>query len=238
VIFYKLHWVGSCFRLIHWTLYTFNRDLLSVTYSPTSSITTRKPWQPYIYRYYENKPHPIFFFFYISHIFMFSRLYLYSALYICKTNNCSSLFTFCSQFTVHGTQAVILLTSADSSIIYMLACKMASLLHLSFLAPQEGREGPMWWWRGMHTPQSHALCCGSCGQHRLYHQTSRLGANQSSSANCRGTKGERKQHACFTMMLVPFMMTNWRTQLRSFPILRIKVIKPWSKITLTVPGPN
>jgi len=146
--------------------------------------------------------------FYISHIFMFSRLYLYSALYICKTNNCSSLFIICSQFTVHGTQAFILLTSADGSIVYMLACKMASLLHLSFLAPQEGREGPMWWWRGMHTPQSHAICCGSCGQHRLYHQTSRLGANQSSSANCRGIKGERKQHACFTMMLVPFIMTD------------------------------
>lgn len=130
-----------------------------------------------------------FFTFHISSCFL-GYIYIVLYIYVRQTIVLHSLYFFTIYSAWHSG---ILLASADGSSIYMLACKMVSLLHLSSLAPQEGREGPMWWWRGTHTPQSHALCCRSCGLHHLYHQTSRLGANHSSSANCRGIKGKENK---------------------------------------------
>jgi len=181
---------------------------------------------------------PTQFFFFTFHISSCFLGYIYIVLYIYVRQT----------IVLHSLYLFTIYSAWHSGIHSSYVCWWRQYLYVSMqngvssplviLGSSGGTRGAMWWWRGMHTPQSHALCCGSCGQHRLYHQTSRLGANQSSSANCRGIKGERKQHACFTMMLVPFMMTNWRTQLRSFPISRIKFIKPWSKITPTISGTN
>jgi hypothetical protein len=106
---------------------------------------------------------------------------------------------------VHNFHCIALRRTSCVSCICYKQNGVSSPLVLSGLLRRD--EGAMWWWRGMRTPRPHALCCGSCGPRHRYHQTRRLGANQSSSANCRGTKGERKQESCFTKMFVCFMMT-------------------------------
>lgn len=178
---------------------------------------------------------PTQFFFYISQIVMFSRLYLYSALYIYvyKTNNCFSLFIFCSQFSLYSAQAYF--STADGCCIYVLSCKLTSLLHLCCVGSSGGARGAMWCWRGKHTPQPHALSCGSCGLHHHYHQTRRLGANQSSSANCRGIKGKKKNNrlALLWCLFHDDELTDTEVSHSG-----TKVSASWSKTTLHIYGPN